>query len=211
MFVKKISKIVTVLGMSILVLNGCGNSERKEMVQKIQDFSQEYEAAKDDISQGQLAKYEVLGESVQALLDISKEDSGELETKEQIAKANELVEEFRAELHEMIRNVEELQVASEITEESVSAVIMFRNESLTGASSISIMNPASGMEEELDSFEAGKRVEVTVAFPVSDLKLTWYLYNENGECMEQVTTSLERIKSGATIYYTDDGAYTEIY
>lgn len=213
MIVKKISKIVALVGISTLIFTGCGNSERKETVQNIQQFSQEYEAAKESIKQEQLAKYQVLGESVQALLDISENNSGELETKEQIAKANELVEELRAELHELIGNVEESkeELETEATEGTVEAVIVFRNESQTGASSISIVNPASGTEEELDSFEAGKKVEVTVKLPMSDLKLTWHLYNENGECIVQEITALEDIKSGATIYYTDDGAYTEIY
>lgn len=208
---KNISKIVAILGMSTLMFTGCGNSERKEAVQNIEEFSQEYEAAKDSIGQEQMSKYQVLGESVQALLDISEKDSGELKTKEQITQANELVEELRAELHEMIGNVEESKDVSETAEESIEAVISFRNESQTGASSLSIINPASGTEEELDSFEAGKKVETTVKIPVADMKIEWYLYNENGECIAQETTSLEDIKSGATIYYTEDGAYTEIY
>ncbi len=208
---KNISKIVAILGISALMLTGCGNSERKEAVQNIEEFSQEYEAAKDSIGQEQMSKYQMLGESVQALLDISEKDSGELETEEQITQANELVEELRAELHEMIGNVEGSEEVSETAEETIEAAIAFRNESQTGASSLSIINPASGTEEELDSFEAGKKIETTVKLPVSDMKLEWYLYNENGECIAQETTSLEDVKSGATIYYTDDGAYTEIY
>lgn len=208
---KNISKIVAILGISTLMLTGCGNSERKEAVQNIEEFSREYEAAKDSIGQEQMPKYQVLGESVQALLDISEKESGELETEEQIAQANELVEELRAELHEMIGNVEESKEVSESTEETIEAVITFRNESQTGASSLSIINPTSGTEEELDSFEAGKKIETTVKLPVSEMKIEWYLYNEKGECIAQETTGLEDIKSGATIYYTDDGAYTEIY
>lgn len=208
---KNISKIAAILGIGTLLFTGCGNGERKEAVQNIEDFSQEYEAAKDSIGQEQMSKYQVLGESVQALLDISEKDSGELETEEQIEQANELVEELRTELHEMIGNVEESQEVSEMTGETIEAVITFRNESQTGASSLSIINPASGTEEELDSFEAGKKIETTVKLPVSDMKIEWYLYNENGECIAQETTSLEEIKSGATIYYTEDGAYTEIY
>lgn len=208
---KNISKIVTVLGITGLLFTGCGNSERKEAVKNINDFSQEYEEAKDDITQDKMSNYQMLGESVQALLDISEKDSGELETEEQIAQANELVEELRAELYEMTGSVEESQEDSETAGEVVEAVITFRNDSQTGAFSLSVLDPQSGMEKELDSFEAGKKIETTVKLPVDALKISWYLYNESGECTVQETTNLEDIKSGATIYYTEDGVYTEVY
>lgn len=208
---KYISKIAAVVGMTVFLLTGCGNTERKEAVENINDFSQEYEEAKDNIALDKRSDYQLLGESVQALLDISEEDSGELETEEQIAQANELVEELRIELYELTGSVEESQEDSEIMGETVEVVITFRNDSQTGASSLSIIEPQSGTEKELDSFEAGKKIETTVKLPVDALKISWYLYNETGECTVQETTNLENIKSGATIYYTEDGVYTEVY
>lgn len=208
---KNISKLVAALGMTGLLLTGCGNSERKEAVENINDFSQEYEEAKDNIAQERMSDYQLLGESVQALLDISQKDSGELETEEQIAQANELVEELRAELYEMTGSVEESQEDLETVGETVEVVITFRNDSQTGACSLSVLDAQSGVEKELDSFEAGKKIETTVKLPVEALKINWYLYNETGECTVQETTNLEDIKSGATIYYTDDGVYTEVY
>ncbi len=208
---KYISKIAAVVGMTVFLLTGCGNTERKEAVENINDFSQEYEEAKDNIALDKRSDYQLLGESVQALLDISEEDSGELETEEQIAQANELVEELRIELYELTGSVEESQEDSEIMGETVEVVITFRNDSQTGASSLSIIEPQSGTEKELDSFEAGKKIETTVKLPVDALKISWYLYNETGECTVQETTNLEDIKSGATIYYTEDGVYTEVY
>lgn len=197
--------------MTALLLTGCGNSERKEAVKNIEGFSQEYEEAKDSIAQDKMPDYQVLGESVQALLDISEKDSGELETEEQITQANELVEEFRAELYEMTESVEESQEDSEMAGEVLEAVVTFRNDSQTGASSLSIVEPQSGTEKELDSFEAGKKIETIVKLPIDAQKISWYLYNENGECIVQETTNLEDIRTGATIYYTEDGIYTELY
>lgn len=208
---KKISKITAVLGVTGLLLAGCGNDQRKEAVKSINDLSQEYEEAKDNIGRDEMSNYQLLGESVQALLDISEKDSGELETEEQIAQAERLVEELRAELYEMTGSVEESQEDSETMGETVEAVITFRNDSQAGASSISILDPQSNIEKELDSFEAGKKIETTVKLPVDALKINWYLYNESGECTVQETTNLEAIKKGATIYYTDDGVYTEVY
>lgn len=208
---KKISMITAVLGITGLLLAGCGNSQRKETVKNINDLSQEYEEAKDSIGQDDMSNYQLLGESVQALLDISEKDSGELETEEQIAQANQLVEELRAELYGMTGSVEESQEDSETMGEIVEAVITFRNDSQVGAGSISILDPQSDMEKELDSFETGKKIETTVKLPADALKINWYLYNESGECTVQETTNLEDIKSGATIYYTDDGVYTEVY
>ena len=86
---KKISKIAAVLGIAGLLFAGCGNSQRKEAVKNINDFSQEYEAAKDSIGRDEMSNYQLLGESVQALLDILEKDSGELETEEQIVQANQ--------------------------------------------------------------------------------------------------------------------------
>lgn len=197
--------------MTALLLTGCGNSQRKEAVENIETFRQEYEEAKDSIAQDKMSDYQLLGESVQALLDISEKDSGELETEEQITQANELLEELREELYEMTGSVEESQEDSETSGEVIEAVLTFRNDSQTGASSLSIVEPQSGTEKELDSFEAGKKVETTVKLPVDALKISWYLYNENGECMLQETTNLEDISTGATIYYTEDGIYTELY
>lgn len=208
---KNISKIVAALGMTGLLLTGCGNGERKEAVENINDFSKEYEEAKDSITQERMSDYQILGESVQALLDISEKDSGELETEEQITQANVLVDELRAELYEMIESVEESQEDLETVGETIEAVITFRNDSQTGASSLSILDTQSGVEKELDSFESGKRIETAVKLPVDALKISWYLYNETGECTVQETTNLEDIKSGATIYYTDDGVYIEVY
>lgn len=208
---KKISKIAAVLGIAGLLFAGCGNSQRKEAVKNINDFSQEYEEAKDSIGRDEMSNYQLLGESVQALLDISEKDSGELETEEQIVQANQLVEELRAELYEMTGSVEESQEDLETMGEAVEAVITFRNDSQKGAFSLSVLDTQSGMKKELDSFETGKKIETTVKLPVDALKISWYLYNESGECTVQETTNLEDIKNGATIYYTDDGVYTEVY
>ncbi len=208
---KNISKMIGTLGVTVLVLTSCGNSERKEAVRNIEAFSREYEEAKDSIAQANVSNYQLLGESVQALLDISEKDSGELETKEQITQANELVDELRAELYEMTESVEEHQEDLETAEEVLEAALTFRNDSKMSASSLSILDPQSGMERELDSFEAGKKIATSVKLPVDTLEIEWFLYNENGECMKQQTTKLEDIKSGATIYYTEDGIYTEIY
>lgn len=208
---KRIAKVAVVLGMTTLLMTGCESSERKEAVKNIEEFSQEYEEAGDSIAKEQQSNYKILGESLQALQDISAKDSGELETEEQIAQANELLEEFRTELNEMISSVEESSQVTESSKELTEISLTFRNDSSKGAKSLSIRDPQSGMERELDSFEAGKKVETMIKIPVDTWNITWYLYNEQGECIVEETTSLEKVKTGATIYYKEDGVYIESY
>lgn len=209
--VKKISKLSGVLGLTILLLSGCGHSERNAAVKNIEEFSQEYEQAKDSIAQEKISSYQLLGESVQALLDIAEKDSGNLETKEQITQTNELVEELRAELYGMTKSVEESKEDSKTAGEVAEVTITFRNDSKESVSAISILDPQSKVEKELGSFMVGSRIETTVNLPVDALAISWYLYNENGECIEQQMTQLADVSTGATIYYAEDGIYTEFY
>lgn len=208
---KKIVKVSAVVGITVLALCGCGNSEKKETVKNIENLWEEYQQAEENIAQEKKNEYEVLGESVQALLDIAEKDSGELESKEQIENANQVVEELRAELSEMKVSVEESNIGQEMGENIVEVDITFRNDSALSVASLSILEPQNGTEKELDSFEVGKKIETKVKIPVEELRLTWYLYNNNGESIQEETTNLEEIENGAIIYYTDDGIYTECY
>lgn len=208
---KRWIKISLIAGMAVITFSSCGNSEREAAVKNIERLQQEYEDIKEEVADEQQNEYVLLGESVQALVDITDENSGDLETKEQIESANQLAEELRAELSEMAISVEESGKEQESGEQTAEVTLTFRNDSTVNAASISVLEPQSGAEQELDSFETGKRIETKVKLPVDNLEITWYLYNNSGECIQEKTTNLEDIKSGVVIYYTDDGVYTEFY
>ena len=210
--VKKLVKMSLVTGMAAFVLCACGGENgREKAVDNIENLLEEYQQAEESIAQEKKSEYELLGESVQALVDIAEEDSGELETKEQIENASQVAEELRAELSELVVSVEESNTEQEIEENVAELTITFRNDSIIGATSLSILEPQTKIEKELDSFEVGKKINTTVKIPVEELQLTWYLYNSNGECIQETTTGLEDAKEGVIIYYTDDGTYTEYY
>ena len=199
-------------GLSALVLTGCGNSERKEVVDEILALEKAYVQAEENISEDNRQEYILLGESILALVEIAGEDSGELETKEEISEARSLVEEFHSQLTEMAVTIEEDKTQEvEKNEEEVEVAITFRNDSANSYASLSMIDPKTGRETELDSFESGKKIETAIQVSVEELKLNWYLYNEQGENMLEEVTELIDAKEGVVIYCMDDGVYTEYY
>lgn len=212
----KTAKIAIIMGTAMCLLTACGSSERKEAVKAIEQLEKDYIAAEEHISVEKKDEYALLGESIQALVDITEEDSGELDTEEQIQEANQLVEEFQYELNQMMTTIEE-ETGEETENQEQTEVqqlefsVTFRNDSATNLASLSIVSPETGTETELDSFESGKKIETTVKVPVEELTLQWYVYNEQGECVQETTTDLVEAKEGVIIYYTDDGVYTENY
>lgn len=204
------------MGTAMCLLTACNNSERKEAVEAIEQLEKDYIAAEEHISPEKKDEYALLGESIQAMVDITEEGSGELDTEEQIQEANQLVEEFQYELNQMITTIEEeTEEETENVEETeiqqIEFAVTFRNDSAANLASLSIVSPETGTETELDSFESGKKIETTIKVPVENLTLQWYVYNEQGECVQETATDLVEAKEGVIIYYTDDGVYTENY
>lgn len=202
------------MGTAMCLFTACGNSERKETVKAIEQLEKEYIEAEGHILEEKKNEYRLLGESIQALVDITDKDSGELETKEQIQKADNLVEEFRQELNQMMTTIEEdtREENEEQTQvQQVEFAITFQNDSAVNLASLSIISPETGVETELDSFESGKKIETNVKVSVEELSLRWYVYNEQGECVREIITDLVDANEGVIIYYTDDGVYTENY
>ena len=209
---RKIKRSMVLAGLSALVLTGCGNSERKEVVDEILALEKAYVQAEENISEDNRQEYILLGESILALVEIAGEDSGELETKEEISEARSLVEEFHSQLTEMAVTIEEDKTQEvEKNEEEVEVAITFRNDSANSYASLSMIDPKTGRETELDSFESGKKIETAIQVSVEELKLNWYLYNEQGENMLEEVTELIDAKEGVVIYCMDDGVYTEYY
>lgn len=200
--------LLAVLGIAVL-LSGCGSNSRAKAVKSIQQLEKSYQEAQDTIPENRKKDYQTLGESIQALLDITDKDSGELETEEEITQAEELVEEFYTQLNELTTPIQEAEGGEESDEAEFA--VTFRNDSSTDFASLSLKDPQSGIETELDSFEAGKRIDTTVKVNVEDLSFTWYVYDDKGQCVAENTSSFVDAKEGIIIYNTEDGVYTESY
>lgn len=200
--------LLGILGLAV-VLAGCENSERAKVVKSINELQESYQQAKESIPKNRQKDYELLGESIQVLTELTDKDSGELETQEELTEAENLVEEFYIELNEMTSAIEETDESK--TEDQVEFAVTFRNDSQENLASLSVKEPEIMMETELDSFESGKRIETTVRVNVEELSFTWYLYNDVGECVLETTSSFVDAKEGIIIYYTQDGVFTESY
>lgn len=200
--------LLAVLGVAIL-LSGCGSNDRARVVKSVQQLEKNYQEAEDTIPENRQKDYETLGESIQALVDITDKDSGELETAEEITQAEALVEEFYTQLNELTTPIQKAEEEQESDEAEFA--VTFRNDSSSDFASLSFKDPQSGTETELDSFEAGKRIDTTVKVNVEDLSFTWYVYDEKGQCVTETSSSFVDAKEGLIIYYTEDGVYTESY
>lgn len=209
---KKVKYSMLILGVSALLFTGCGNTERKEVVDEILALEKAYVEAEENISEENQKEYVLLGESVLALVEVAAEDSGQLETKEEISETKILVEEFHSRLNELVTTIEEeKEEETEVNEEEVEFLVTFRNDSSKSYASLSIIDPQTEREMELDSFESGKRIETSLKVSVEELKFNWYLYNEQGENIMGQTTELIDAKEGVIIYFMEDGVYTEYY
>lgn len=207
---RKIKLAMLIAGLSTLVLTGCGNTERKETVEEILALQKAYVEAEENISEDNRQEYVVLGESILALVEIADKDSGQLETEEEIEEAKSLVDEFHGKLNEMVITIEEVEV-TEVNEEEVEFSISFQNGSTQSYASLSVLDPKTGREMELDSFESGKKIETTLKVSVEELKFKWYLYNQQGESVLEEETDLIDAKEGVIVYCMDDGVYIEYY
>lgn len=206
--VKKKIVLLAILGLSA-VLAGCGNDQREKVVKSINELQETYQQAQTNIPESRQKDYELLGESIQALTDLTDKDSGELETEEELTEAENLVDEFYIQLNELTSAIEETEEVK--AEDQVDFAVTFRNDSQENLASLSVKEPESQRETELDSFESGKRIETTVTVDVEELTFTWYLYNDVGECVLENTSSFVDAKEGIIIYYTEDGVFTESY
>ncbi|MDE6313229.1 MAG: hypothetical protein K2M46_06345 [Lachnospiraceae bacterium] len=205
---KKRIVLLILLGLTT-VLAGCGDSERAKVVKSINELQESYRQAQASIPDSRQQDYQVLGESIQALSELAEKDSGELETQEELAEAENLVEEFYVQLSELTYAIEEEKESQE--EDRAKFQVTFRNDSQENLASLTIHDPEKNMETEIDSFESGKSIDTTVTVDVEELSFAWYLYNEAGECVLETTSSFVDAKQGIIIYYTADGVYTESY
>lgn len=202
----KKKKQIVVVGVLVLCMNGCSLGAN-DTVKQIRELESKYEEAKDEIPAAKKGDYETLGESVQALVDLTDNAKEELSSKEQKEQAETLVTQLTEELNQMYGLDKEEE--SDLDENHVKFSLTFENDSQMDVAAIALKDPQNEKEIKLGTFEKGKKVDSTVVVSVEDMHVTWYLYDAAEKIILEYTSSLEDAKKGINVYYTDDGVYTE--
>lgn len=202
----KKKKHMILAGLLVVSMTGCSFTS-SDTVKQIKQLEKNYENAKDEIPAAKKGDYEILGESVQALVDLTENAKEELATKEQKEQAEDLVNQLTEELNQMY--LSDAEQASDLDEDHVRFSLTFENASQTDVATITVKDPQNQKETKLGTFENGKKVDTTVVVSVEDMHVTWYLYDSAEKNILEYTSSLEDAKNGINVYYTDDGVYTE--
>lgn len=202
----KKKKYMILAGLLVVSMTGCSFTS-SDTVKQIKQLEKKYENVKDEIPAAKKGDYEILGESVQALVDLTENAKEELATKEQKEQAEDVVNQLTEELNQMY--LSDAEQASDLDEDHVRFSLTFENVSQTDVATITVKDPQNQKETKLGAFENGKKVDTTVVVSVEDMHVTWYLYDSAEKNILEYTSSLEDAQNGINVYYTDDGVYTE--
>ncbi|MBE5909141.1 MAG: hypothetical protein E7278_09945 [Lachnospiraceae bacterium] len=94
--------------------------------------------------------------------------------------------------------------------ETRSLTITFVNECQVDIGMLSVIDPVTGEQAQVDPIPAGESISLDAAWPVDVTKFNWAIYNQAGELYMECETDISVAKTAATITLVGEDEVEEL-